>query len=109
MKLSDLISALSASPLNIADGGKEIKGGYAGDFLSFVMGKAPEDCAWFTVMNNRNVAAVALLAGVGAVVLCENVKADDALKLRAAEENINILETKLDIFSAIKEYLKHAD
>lgn len=106
MKISKLIEILSATPVNIA-AEREIESGYAGDFLSFVMGKAPSDCAWFTVMNNVNVAAVALLADVGAVVLCENVKADDALQERAIKESINIIETKLDIFSAIKEYVKN--
>ncbi|MBR6607174.1 MAG: hypothetical protein IKK98_00700, partial [Oscillospiraceae bacterium] len=32
------------------------------DLLSFVMGRAPADCAWITVMGNVNSIAVAVLA-----------------------------------------------
>ncbi len=106
MKITELIEILSATTVNLNENA-EISGGYAGDFLSFVMGKAPEGSAWFTVMTNVNVAAVALLAEVGVVVLCENAKSDDALKARAIKEKINLIETKLDIFSAIKAYVKH--
>ena len=50
---------------------RDCNGVYVGDFLSRVMGKAPPSCVWLTVMNNINVAGVAALAEVGAVVLCE--------------------------------------
>lgn len=106
MKISKLINILSAIPVNLTEN-TEVSGGYAGDFLSFVMGKAPSLSAWFTVMNNVNVAAVAMLAEVAVVVLCENAKADDALKARVIKEKINLIETKLDIFSAIKAYVKY--
>ena len=34
------------------DGDREIKGGYAGDLLSWVMSKASVDNAWLTIMSN---------------------------------------------------------
>lgn len=101
MKLTNIIEKLNATAINVGDPDREISGGYAGDFLSFVMGKAPEDCAWFTVMSNVNVAAVALLAEVGVVVLCEGVHAEEALLERVRKENFNLIETPLDIYSAI--------
>lgn len=101
MKLSKIIEKLNATAINVGDPNREITGGYAGDFLSFVMGKAPEDCAWFTVMSNVNVAAVALLAGVGVVVLCEGVHAEEPLLERVRKENFNLIETPLDIYSAV--------
>lgn len=100
MKLREIAEKLDAKVIN-ADLDREVTGGYAGDFLSFVMGKAPEDAAWFTVMSNINVAAVALLAGVGAVVLCEGVHAEEGLINRVKNEGINLIETPLDIYSAI--------
>jgi len=106
MKITELIDILSATPVNV-DENTQITGGYAGDVLSFVMGKAPSGSAWFTVMSNVNVAAVALLAEVGVVVLCENAKAEDALRERVIKEKINLIETKLDIFSAIKAYVNY--
>lgn len=104
-----LAEILKASYAVKADGGRIITTGYAGDFLSFVMGRAPEGGAWFTVMSNVNVAAVAVLTGVSAVILCEGVKAEQALKDRCQREGINLLETELDIFSAVKEFVKNED
>lgn len=101
MKLKEIIGLLGAAEVNVAEPDREITGGYAGDFLSFVMGRAPEGCAWFTVMSNVNVAAVALLAGVGAVVLCEGVHAEEGLLARARREGVNLIETPLDIYGAI--------
>ena len=71
MTVRDLADILSASTVNEADFSREVTGGYAGDLLSFVMGRAPENSAWYTVMTNVNVAAVAVLTDVAVVVLCE--------------------------------------
>lgn len=104
MKLKDVIDKLNANVVNATDTEREITGGYAGDFLSFVMGRAPEDCAWFTVMSNVNVAAVATLTGAGVVVLCEGVRAEEGLAARAKREGINLIETPLDIYGAIVKF-----
>ncbi len=106
MKISEIVNKLSAKVVFVSDYDREIDGGYAGDFLSFVMGKAPSNCAWFTVMNNVNVAAVALLAEVGLVVCCEGTKADNMLIERIKKENLNLIETDLDIYSAVLSYAK---
>lgn len=104
MKLREIIDKLHATAVNASDLDKEIEGGYAGDFLSFVMGKAPENCAWFTVMSNVNVAGVATLAGTGVVVLCEGAKADENLSARVKRENIDLIETDYDIYTAVLKY-----
>ena len=106
MKIKDIVARLKATERNICECEKEITGGYAGDFLSFVMGKAPSDCAWFTVMNNANVAAVALLAEIGIIICCEGVKADEKLVERAKNEELNLIETDLDVYNAILEFAK---
>ena len=44
-------------------GEREVAGGvYCCDLLSIVMGRAPADCAWVTVMGNLNSIAVAVMA-----------------------------------------------
>ena len=101
MKISELAVILDAKIKNLSDD-RELSTGYAGDFLSFVMGKAPADGAWFTVMNNINIMAVATLAEVGVVVVCEGVHIDDVLTARAKGQGINMIETDHDIFTAIK-------
>ena len=62
MKIGELAKILSAKVVNQGEA-QEVKGGYCGDFLSHVMAKAPENAAWFTIMSNVNVAAVAHLTG----------------------------------------------
>lgn len=106
MKINEIITKLSAKVQYIGNENVEISSGYVGDFLSFVMGKAPSDCAWFTVMNNVNVAAVALLAEIGVIVCCEGVKADEKLVERVQKEHLNLIETDLDIFHAVLAFAK---
>lgn len=101
MTVNDLIKILDARIINLANGDRKIISGYCGDFLSFVMGKAPFDSAWFTVMTNVNVAAVATLTEVAVVVVCEGSSCEHVLKEKAIERCINIVETDLDIFSAV--------
>lgn len=96
----DVAKLIDAIPLNLADDEREIVSGYSGDFLSFVMGKVPQDSVWLTVMSNVNVCAVATLADVGMVVLCEGVEPDDALLEKVKVQGVNLYSTNLDAFSA---------
>lgn len=102
MTVAEIEKELSAKALNIADGERKVTSGYAGDFLSFVMGRAPADCVWLTVMTNVNVLAVAALADVAVVVVCEDCPVDEAFLKKAQEKEINVLSTPLDVFSAVK-------
>ncbi|MBO5776228.1 MAG: hypothetical protein J6V83_03940 [Clostridia bacterium] len=101
MKISDLVNNLNANIVYCEDAEREVVGGYCGDFLSVVMGKAPADSAWFTIMNNQNVAAVASLTDVSVVVLCEGVKPDDFLKGKVESVGINLITTDLSVFDAV--------
>jgi hypothetical protein len=102
MKISELVNRLDAKVVSLPDPKKEIDGGYCGDFLSFVMSKAPENCAWFTIMNNTNVAAVATLADIGVIVICEDVQPDEQLKNAVINKRIALIVTKLSIFDAAR-------
>jgi len=102
MKIKTVIDLLKGKEFNVPDREKDLTIGYVGDFLSFVMGKAPENCVWFTVMNNINVVAVATLAGVGLVVMCEGVTPDEVALNKAKEEGVAIICTDYDAYSAIR-------
>ena len=82
------------------DGEREILGGYAGDLLSWVMGRATEGCAWVTIMSNVNIVAVCTLADPACIILSENVQPDPEAKMRAEQQGVNILCTELDTVSA---------
>lgn len=79
---------------------REITGGYAGDLLSWVMGRLDEGSAWVTIMSNVNIVAVASLSDPSVIILSENVSADDGVTERALMQGINILKTSKDTFSA---------
>lgn len=73
---------------------RQIAGGYCGDLLSWVMGRAPADTAWMTVMGNVNAVAVAVLADIACIVLCENAAIDAEALARAEQQGVTVLRTE---------------
>ena len=91
------------------DGKMVIDGGYVGDLLSWVMGRAKADNAWITIMSNVNVIAVATLTDVACVIFAEGVIPDEMLVTTAIQKGVNILTTPLPSYEAalkISELLK---
>lgn len=75
---------------------------YCGDFLSRVMGKAPANSIWVTVMANVNVAGVASLADIKVIVLCEGALPDKLLEQKCADENICLITTDLPAYDCCR-------
>lgn len=99
MKVSELIENLNLTLVtdsNYED--REINGCYIGDLLSWVMGRAQADNVWITIMNNINIVAVAALADVACILLCEDVKVDQSIIDKANSQNIIIVSSKLTAF-----------
>jgi hypothetical protein len=65
------------------DPGQNVTGCYVGDLLSWVMARAPEGCAWITVMGNVNSVAVAKLVDISMIILCEGAAFDADAKTQA--------------------------
>jgi hypothetical protein len=100
MTVNDLINIADFKPLCLPDSSKEITCGYAGDLLSWVMGRASSGCAWVTIMSNMNIVAVSTLIDPACIILSEGVRPDDGVIEKANEQGINILSTDLDTFTA---------
>ncbi len=100
MKVSELAELIDGKIL-VSGEDREVETGYAGDLLSFVMGRAPSGCAWFTVMTNINVCAVAVLADIAAVVICEGCVPEESVLDKARQQGVNVLSTNLDIFNSV--------
>lgn len=100
MKVKDLAENYDFEVLTLPDGEREIDGVYIGDLLSWVMGRAKSDNAWITIMTNVNILAVASLADTSCIILAEDVSLDDDVIQTALDKEINILKTKMDIYSA---------
>jgi hypothetical protein len=77
---------------------RAIAGAYIGDLLSWVMGRARENNAWITIMSNVNVLAVASLADVSCIILCEGTVLDEDVLTTASEKGINVLSTELSSY-----------
>ena len=75
-----------------------ITGGYAGDLLSWVMGRLEADSAWVTIMSNINIVAVASLADPACIILAEGVTPDDGVLEKALVQEVNILSSKKSTF-----------
>ena len=98
MTVQLLADELNLTVFNLDDPDRGVTGGYCGDLLSWVMGRAPADGAWLTIMSNVNVAAVAALADVACVILTEGVTPDAPLLAKAEMQGINLLGTALSTY-----------
>jgi hypothetical protein len=74
--------------------------GYTSDLLSDVMGNAAEDSALITIQAHKNTVAVASLIGIKAIILCNGRTPTDDMLASANEEQIAILGTTDNQFTA---------
>lgn len=108
MTVRELSENLGCEVLALPDPDREVLGGYVGDLLSWVMGRAHASDAWITIMTNRNILAVATLADVACVIVAENALPDEGVADLAAEKKINLLRsphTAFDLCRALCDLL----
>ena len=99
MQVSELAHAEGFAPAVLADD-RAIASVYCADLLSWAMSRAPENCAWCTIMGNINAVAVASLADVATIVLCEDAVLDEDAAEKARQQGVNIVRTALPAFQA---------
>ncbi|MBR3844271.1 MAG: hypothetical protein IKM39_02060 [Clostridia bacterium] len=95
MTALELKEALGLEALCCPREDKEITGGYCGDLLSFVMGRASAGDAWVTIMTNINTVAVAALTDVGCVILADGSVPEPQVIERARQQEVNLFVSKL--------------
>ena len=98
MTVRELADRLSAEVLSLPDPDREVSGGYAGDLLSWVMGRARAGCCWVTIMTNLNVPAVAWLADVACVIIAESADTDPNVISAAESKGINLLRMPAGVY-----------
>ncbi len=103
MTVKELAERFDYRVLCAPDDSREVKGGYAGDLLSWVMGRLEADHAWVTIMSNVNIVAVASLADPACIILSENVEPDEGVLARAMQQGVNILATSKATFTVCAE------
>ncbi|MBR4014262.1 MAG: hypothetical protein IKJ00_08230 [Clostridia bacterium] len=99
MTVKQLADSLPLKVICMPDGDREVTGGYAGDLLSWVMGRANSGDAWITIMSNVNIVAVATLADPSCIVLSEGVSIDAEVLEKAKSVGVNILGSDEDTFA----------
>jgi len=80
---------------------KVVSGGYASDLLSNVMGQANAGNIWVTMQGHQNIVAVALLAGLTAIVIAGGVEPDPEAVRKAETEEIVMLTTTLSAYEVV--------
>ncbi|MDD2361800.1 MAG: DRTGG domain-containing protein [Oscillospiraceae bacterium] len=91
MTVSEIAHSLGLEILVKGKDDRKVTGGYSGDLLSWVMGRAREGDAWITIMGNINAIAVAVLADISCIILAEGSPLDQDAKERAESERIPVL------------------
>lgn len=103
MTVKELANRFGYEVVCMPEPDREVTGGYAGDLLSWVMGRAESGDAWVTIMSNLNIVAVASLADPSCIVLSEGVTLDDGVKERAEQQSVNIVRSSKNTFSVCAE------
>ena len=80
---------------------RQVTGGYASDLLSCVMAGAKTGNLWVTMQGHPNVAAVASLLNLAAVVVSEGSPVDPVTIQKAEENGVVLLSTPLDTFTTV--------
>ncbi len=107
MTLNEIARALELESLTpaIADGpaaraGAQVGKAHASDLLSDVLANAPAGGILLTIQVHMNVIAVALHAGLSAVVFTSGMAPDEAVRARAVEESLPLFATAESTFDA---------
>lgn len=104
MTVQNLMDSGKFSTVNVGgDTARGITKPFCCDLLSIAMGRAPEGCAWVTVMGNMNTLAVASLADAACVIMAEGAQLDETAVKKAKEQGITVLKTEKPIFEAALE------
>lgn len=96
MKISQIKEKLNLE--FTVQGENEAVNGYASDLLSVVMGKVKPQSVWLTVQTHKNIVAVAKMADIAAIIICDGFTADNDTIEAAIKENIPILKTEKGVF-----------
>ena len=96
--VSELVSELGLEPIALVRGEREVKGGFTGDLLSYVMAHLQADEVWVTIMTNVNVVAVASLTDAACVVVADGAEIAAEVVQSAHQRGVNLLRSGMSAF-----------
>ena len=98
MKISELAAALNADVFQ-CDDDIDVSSAYTSDLLSDVIAHAKEGGALITIQAHKNTVAVASLANISVIVICNSRPLPDDMLAAAKEEGVAIIRTKENQFT----------
>ena len=113
MTLEKIVQALELEPLTappapaqgaaVAAGQEapDISKAHVSDLLSDVLANAPAGGILLTIQVHMNVLAVAVHAGLAGVIFTSGMKPEEAVRVKAAAENVPLFATALSTFDAV--------
>jgi hypothetical protein len=102
MQIKEVINSLNLQLLtHTGDMQAEVTGGYASDLLSNVMGQAEPGMVWVTMQGHQNIAAVASLIGLSAVIVAGDAPIEEDTLKKAEQNDVLILVTSLPAYDVI--------
>lgn len=93
MKITEIAEKLELKIIRNEDASTDITGAYTSDLLSDVMANAPDDSLLVTIQGHKNTIAVASLAGIRGIVICNDRPIPEDMIAAAQDEDIAILLT----------------
>jgi hypothetical protein len=93
MKISDIQSLEGFACLQGEYVDTLVQDGYTSDLLSDVMAHAEDGSVLITIQAHKNTVAVSSLAGVVAIIVCNNRPATDDMLDAAQQEGIAVFQT----------------
>lgn len=100
MVVKDLAALELFETIVMENGDQVLEDAYTGDLLSDVMGNAPDQSVLITIQAHKNTVAVASLAGIQAIVICNGRSIPPDMMQAAKDEDIAILTTAATQFNA---------
>jgi len=102
MRIADIVEICGLQTLCCNElSNNKIKGGYASDLLSDVIGNSKAGDIWVTLQGHPNIVAVAKLKELAGIIIVNNRTPDEETLKKAQAENIIILTSKLPAFELI--------
>ncbi|MDR2834831.1 MAG: serine kinase [Bacteroidales bacterium] len=93
MKLSEIIEKLNLQVIVNYTKDIEVNDAYVSDLLSDVMGNSKAGQIWITMQTHKNVAGIASLKDLAAIIIISNGKPEEDVINFAKDEEVCILST----------------
>lgn len=98
MTLNELAGLDWIEVINAEYDDADIRGVYTSDLLSDVMAHAAEDSVLITIQAHNNTVAVASLAGINGIIICNKRPVPDDMQATAQKERIALFRTACNQF-----------